>query len=274
MSYEKYECVKVQVSNSIARVVIDHPPINLFDMKMILEMEALALQLERDNGVKVVVMESANPDFFIAHADVDMILRYVDNPPPDSYAPSRFQAMTERFRTMPKATIGKLEGIVRGGGSELLLALDMRFAARGKALLSQPEVALGILPGGGGTQRLARLVGRAKAAEIVLGCGDFPADLAEQYGWINRALPPEELGPFVDALAARIASYPAKTIALAKASLNAAESAITGGLAEETRNFHRTVQTPEAVARMQHFMKNGGQTPEVEKNLKDFDFTP
>jgi enoyl-CoA hydratase/carnithine racemase len=103
---------------------------------------------------------------------------------------------------MPKATIALIEGVCRGGGSELALSLDMRFAALGKAVLAQPEVALGILPGGSGTQRLPRLCGRGRALEIVLGCEDFPADLAERYGWVNRALPPPRQTPSINAIVA------------------------------------------------------------------------
>ena len=124
--------------------------------------------------------------------------------------------MCDRFRTMPKATIAKIEGICRGGGSEFALACDMRFAAIGRAVLGQPEVALGIIPGGGGSVRLPRLVGRGRALEIVLGCGDFDAVAAERYGYVNRALSENEIGPFVDKLARRIASFPAAAIRLGK----------------------------------------------------------
>ena len=123
---------------------------------------------------------------------------------------------------MPKATIAVIEGIARGGGSELAMAFDMRFAALGKARLAQPEVAIGIIPGGGGTQRLPRLVGRARALEVVLGCDDIDAATAEAWGYVNRALPADELRPFVDKLAARIASFPLEVIAAAKRAVDAA----------------------------------------------------
>src|SRR6185369_6152457 len=209
---------------------------------------------------------SANPDFFIAHADVTLIQQL---PRQVTTKPTRlgpFHAMVERFRTMPKATIGKIEGRARGGGSELLLSLDMRFAALGRAVLSQPEVALGIIPGGSGTQRLPRLVGRARALEIVLGCDDIPADLAERWGYVNRALPPAELGPFVDRLARRIASFPPEAIALAKASVNAAELPTFDGLLEEAHAFNRSLATNAASARMARFLELGGQTRDVELN--------
>jgi len=101
----------------------------------------------------------------------------------------------ERFRNMPKVTIAKIEGRARGGGNEIALAMDMCFAAVGKAIFGQPEVAVGLVPGGGSTQRLPRLIGRGRALEVLLGCDDFSAELAERYGYINRALPADELTP-------------------------------------------------------------------------------
>jgi enoyl-CoA hydratase/carnithine racemase len=216
--------------------------------------------------VRVVVMESADPDFFIAHADVNLILALpADAPPPTG--PSPFHEMVDRFRTMPKATIAKLEGICRGGGSELALSMDMRFAALGRAVLCQPEVAVGILPGGSGTQRLPRLVGRARALEIALGAADFPADQAERYGWVNRALPPDELGPFVANLARRIASFPPGAVARAKQAVLAAETGVEAGLALEARLFHECLALPEARARMRAFLAAGGQTRERESRF-------
>jgi len=171
---------------------------------------------------------------------------------------------------MPKATIAKIEGICRGGGSELVLSMDMRFAALGRALLAQPEVAVGIIPGGSGTQRLPRLVGRSRALEIALGADDFPADLAERYGYVNRALPPEELGPFVERLARRIASFPTEAIAHAKASVLAAESGVREGLVAEARAFEACVALPEARQRMAAFLAMGGQTRDVEAKTGAF----
>jgi enoyl-CoA hydratase/carnithine racemase len=148
--------------------------------------------------------------------------------------------------------------------------MDMRFAALGRAVLAQPEVAVGIIPGGSGTQRLPRLVGRSRALEIALGADDFPADLAERYGWVNRALPPAELGPFVDRLAKRIASFPAEAIAHAKASVLAADSGLREGLVVEARAFDACLALPEARRRMEAFLAAGGQTREVEKRSDAF----
>jgi len=264
MAYEGFQCLRVGVKDGVARVTIDHPPINLFDLALILEMDRLGRELEADADVRVVVLESADPDFFIAHADVNLILGLPAETPARPTEPSLFQQMVDRFCTMPKATIAVIEGICRGGGSELVLSVDMRFAALGKAFLAQPEVAVGIIPGGSGTQRLPRFVGRGRALEIILGCEDVPADLAERWGYVNRALPPEELGSFVDGLASRIASFPAEAIARAKAAVAAAEPPVAAGLVEEAHLFNECLAVPAARERMQAFLAMGGQTREVE----------
>jgi len=267
MAYDGYQCLRIEARDGVAWLTIDHPPLNLFDMPPIQEMLRAGEELERDAGVRVVVVQSANPEFFIAHADVELIQTLPAKAPPKSDKLFFFHQMVERMRTMPKATIAKIEGIARGGGSEFALSCDMRFGALGKCILAQPEVALGILPGGSGTQRLPRLVGRARALEIILGCEDVPADLAERWGYLNRALPPAELGPFVDRLARRIASFPAEAIALAKRAVDAADATVVAGLLEEAHCFNLTLETAAARERMAAFMAAGGQTREVELGL-------
>ncbi len=267
MAYDGWECLRIRVDGGVARVTIDHPPINLFDLPLMREIDRASAALAADPAVKVVVLDSANPDFFIAHADVALILGLPATAPSRPQALGFFHAMVERFRTMPKATIAKIEGRARGGGSELALSCDMRFGALGRAVLAQPEVALGIIPGGSGTQRLPRLVGRARALEIVLGCDDLPADLAERWGYLNRALPPDELEPFVARLARRIASFPAEAIALAKEAVNAAERPTAEGLLDEAHCFNRSLATAAARERMERFLALGGQTREVELDL-------
>jgi len=217
-----------------------------------------------DEDVRVVVVDSADPGFFIAHADIRLIqaLPRDDASLHDELTP--FHAMLEAFRTMPKATIAVIEGIARGGGSELAMAFDMRFAALDKALLAQPEVTIGIIPGGGGTQRLPRLVGRAWALEVILGCQDIDAATGEAWGYVNRALPPDELRPFVDTLAARIASFPLDVIATAKRAVDAAVGDPVPGLRVEDQLFRETLAGPAAAQRMRAFLDAGGQTREVE----------
>jgi len=263
----KLECLSVCTEAGVATVTIDHPPINLLDAALIRDLAQVGVDLEADPNLRVVVFESANPDFFIAHVDVALIQALPTEVGPKPTELSFFHQMVERFRTLPQVTIGKIEGRARGGGSEFLLSLDLRFASIGRAVLAQPEVALGIIPGGSGTQRLPRLVGRGRALEIILGCEDFDAELAERYGYINRALPAGDLSAFVDRLARRIASFPPEAIALAKASVDAAELPTREGLLEEAHAFQRSLATPAARERMAAFLAAGGQTPEMELNL-------
>jgi enoyl-CoA hydratase/carnithine racemase len=269
MAYDGYRCLKTKLDRGVLFVTIDHPPINLLDLHLMQEIDRLGREIEADDGVKVVVFDSAKPDFFIAHVDVNVILQRSTEVPPKADSLGPFHVMVDRFRTMPKVSIAKIEGRARGGGSEFVLSLDMRFGALGRAILGQPEVAVGIIPGGSGTQRLPRLMGRSRALEVVLGCDDFPADLAERYGYINRALPPDEIGPFVEELAYRIASFPAEAIALAKASVNSAELSTVEGLIEEAHYFNQSAATDAAQKRMKRYLQIGGQTREVELDMRD-----
>lgn len=265
--YAGFEALRVQVVHRVAWVTIDHPPINLFDLQLYLDLGRLVPLLEEDPDVQVIVFQSADPDFFIAHADVNWILSLPEEQPPRLTEIGPFVVLLERLRRMPKVTIGAIAGIARGGGSEFLLSLDMRFAARTKTRLSQPEVALGIIPGGGGTQRLARMVGRARALEIILGCGDVDAEEAEAMGYVNRALADGDLKPFVRSLAERIAAMPANAVRLAKEAVDCALPAVEDGLLAEGDRFNESVADPEARRRMKEFLARGGQTREVEVRL-------
>jgi enoyl-CoA hydratase/carnithine racemase len=264
MAYDDYSLFKISVADGICRATIDNPPINLLDLTLIIDLDRLSRELEADSAAKVVVLQSANPDFFVAHADVTLIQQMPPELPPRAEKLGMFHAMVDRFRTMPKATIAKIEGRCRGGGSELALSCDMRFAALGTAVLGQPEVAVGIIPGGSGCVRLPRLVGRGRALEIILGCGDFTADMAERYGYVNRALPTEAITPFVNTLASRIASFPAEAIALAKGAVAMADTGIEDALVREEQLFLQSAHTDGARQRMAAAMANGLQTPEME----------
>ena len=269
MSYEGYSALRVAVERGVAFVTIDHPPINLLDLGLIIDLDRVSRELDADAAVKVVVLQSANPDFFVAHADVTLIQQMPPELPPRAEKLGMFHAMVDRLRTMPKATIAKIEGRCRGGGSELALSCDMRFAALGTAVLGQPEVGVGIIPGGSGCVRLPRLVGRGRALEIILGCGDFSADLAERYGYVNRALAPEEITAFVNTLAYRIATFPAEAIALAKEAVAMADTGIEDALVREEQLFLQSAHTDGARQRMAAAMAGGLQTPEMEKRCFD-----
>jgi enoyl-CoA hydratase/carnithine racemase len=268
MAYDAYEALRVKVMDGVATATIDHPPVNLLDLKLMFELDGFSREVEADDDVKVVVLESADEEFFIAHADVELILGLPREPlsaPPAELG--FFHAMVDRFRTMPKATIAVIAGIARGGGAELVSSFDMRFAALETAVLSQPEVWLGIIPGGSGTQRLPWLVGRSRALEIVLGCGDIDAATAERWGWVNRALPAGELRPFVDLLVTRLSSFPLSAIAAAKRSVLNALPDPRPGLNQEWQLMTQQLAQPHVIGLMETFLELGGQTREVERDL-------
>ncbi|MES2149313.1 MAG: enoyl-CoA hydratase/isomerase family protein [Pseudomonadota bacterium] len=264
MDYTNFNTLTMNVAAGVARVTFNYGEINLMDMAMLVDLDRAGQMLESDPAVKVVVLQSANPDFFVAHADVTLIQQLPPAPAPREEKLGQVHAIVDRFRTMSKVTIAKIEGRCRGGGSELALACDMRFAAIGRAFLGQPEVGIGLLPGAGGTVYLPRLAGRSRALEAILGCADFSAETAERYGWINRALPANEIGMFVDALAARIAGFPAETLVLAKQAVSKQLATVEDGLADEERQFLMAAHTKGAKTRMAAAMGAGMQTRAME----------
>ncbi|MER7178118.1 enoyl-CoA hydratase/isomerase family protein [Streptomyces hyaluromycini] len=268
MAYSDYRYFRFEFDSGVAFVTLDYPPINLLDEFLSPEFDRLGRELEADESVRVIVLQSAIPEFFMAHSGLG---RVGAAPSTVSHTPSfrLTQLIGERFRNMPKVSIAKIEGRARGGGSEIALAMDMRFAALGKAIFGQPEVAIGLVPGGGSTQRLPLLMGRGRALEVLLGCDDIPADVAERYGYINRALPPDELTPFVERLARRIATFPPHAIAHAKA---AVDSGVYGSLPEgllvEAHESDLSVASDVARARIKDAMKAGAETFEGELDMR------
>jgi len=259
-----YQSIHISVSNAVATVSINHGQINLLDGILIKDLYKGCQQLAADDNVKVIIFESSNPDFFVAHADVNMIMAVADAPTPDGKTPSMLQALFEMIRHMPKVTIGKVEGVARGGGSELLLAMDMRFAAIGKTRMGQPEVAMGLIAGGGACTRLPKLMGRAKAMEVLLACEDFDAETAAQYGYINRAIPADTIGKYVTDLATRIASYPTHAIAATKRLVNHNEAIANEDFGREYAEFYAAATHEGMAQRMQSALDNGLQTYEKE----------
>lgn len=258
----------VAITDGVAAVDIDNPPANILTMRLLRELAQVLDALADDDAVRVVLLGSADPEFFIAHFDVESILRIpTDGPPARAEELNLFHAACERLRTMPKVTIAKIAGRVGGGGSEVAAACDMRFGALGRTVVNQMEVALGILPGGGGTQRLPRLLGRGRALELILGCDDVDAATAERWGYLNRALPPEELDAFVRRLARRIASFPPDAVARAKAAVLRAGTDPREGLLDEGLLFQETLRLPAADASMRRFLALGGQTREGELRM-------
>jgi len=267
MPYSDYKCFRFRLDAGVAFVSIDHPPINLLDEALSQEFDKLGRELEADASVRVVVIQSALPEFFIAHSGLGRVAA-ASKTVSATRSFRLTQMIGERFRNMPKVTIAKIEGRARGGGSEIALAVDMCFAAVGKAIFGQPEAAIGLVPGGGSTQRLPRLIGRARALEVLVGCNDLSAELAERYGYINRALPAEELTPFVERLAYRIASFPAHTIAHVKAAVDTgASGSLAEGLLVEAHESDLSVASAVTQARVAEALKVGAETYEGELEL-------
>lgn len=199
------------------RVTFDHPPINQVDPETLRELDALVSELETAQEVKVVVFASADHDFFLAHWDLASAERPAG---PGTEAPPSWTDISLRLAQVPVVSIALIRGRARGIGSEIALACDMRFASIERAIFGQPEVGVGLVPGGGAMERLPLLAGRARALEIVLGADDFDAVTAERYGWINRALPDAQLDAFVTRLAERLASFDKQALVEAKRSIN------------------------------------------------------
>lgn len=269
MAYD-YNLINVEIDGKVAFATISNPPVNVITLPLLAELEALSHELKADPDLLVVVFKSADPDFFLAHFDVAAIVdRPTDTPVRRDPQVKAYHAMCERYRTMDKVIIAQIEGRVGGGGSELAASFDMRFGVRGKTKINQMEVPLGILPGGSGTQRLPRLMGRGRAMEVILAGDDLDAETAERWGYLNRIYEPGAIGPAVEKLAMRIASFPAEAVRLAKESVNQSDRPLMEGLAEEAYLFDQTLRTDGAKRNMRKFLEIGGQTREGELRMGD-----
>lgn len=248
-------------------VSMNNPPINLYDPEMFAEINVLLDDLEADEDLKVVVLESANPDFWIAHYDFNRADVMPDMPGAAPF--TEWPHMVSRFAQARVLSVAKLRGRLRGQGSELALACDIRFASKEKAILGQPEVGVGVVPGGGGTEWLSALVGRSRALEILCGGDDFDADTAEKYGWVNRSIPDAELDAFVDRFARRVASFLKQPLELAKKLVNAQAAYPNEALLWNGNHaFLGTTAWPASQARLARLIELGFMQPgDMEMNM-------
>src|SRR6202047_2518947 len=231
------------------KVVFDYPPFNILDATIFDGLQNLLVRIDASQSLRVVVFESAIPDFYLAHFDLTGKTGNITT----AVGPSGLPILTDTFVGLTKSSvvsIAKIRGCVRGGSSEFVLACDMRFASRENTRLGQPEVGVGVHPGGGGTERLPHLVGRGRALEIILGAHDFDGDTAERYGYVNRARPDSELDGFVDALARRIASFDKRSIAAAKRLVNEISLPPADRLLDAFNSFTTALTWPEAQRRI------------------------
>jgi enoyl-CoA hydratase/carnithine racemase len=240
------------------RVVFDYPPFNIADATIFEDLQNLLARMDASPSLRVVVFDSANPDFYLAHFDLTGKTGNITT----AVGPSGLPILMDTFVRLTKSSvvsIAKIRGCVRGASSEFVLACDMRFASRESTRLGQPEVGVGVNPGGGGTERLPLLVGRGRALEIVLGANDFDGDTAERYGYVNRALPDAELDGFVDALARRIASFDRHPIAAAKKLINQVSLPSADHLLDGLNSFLTALMWPETQQRIQALLRRGLQ---------------
>lgn len=257
-----------RVSPEYWRVTIDHPPFNIFGPESIPMLNSVVTQIENDPKLKVVVFDSAVPGFFLTHYDFAPPLATTTSMPAGSTGLPPLPDIFVRLTRSPVVTIAKIRGRATGVGSELSLACDLRFASREKAVLSQFEIGAGFTPGGGPMVRLPRMIGRGRALEVLLSGNDFPGDIAERYGYVNRALPDAELDKFVDTLARRIASFDKQTLADIKQMVNASTLPSDKEVGAEWSSFITSVQRPAAQHNVTKLMELGLQkNPDVETNL-------
>jgi enoyl-CoA hydratase/carnithine racemase len=250
------------------RVTFDHPPLNIFGPETLPQLNEIITALETDEHVKVVVIDSAVEGFFLTHYNFVAKLEESTRLPPGPTGLQQLPDMLVRLSRAPVVSIVSIRGRATGVGSELALASDMRFASREKAILSQWEVGAGLVPGGGPMARLPRLIGRGRALEVLLGADDIGGDVAELYGYVNRALPDAELDVFVDALATRIASFDKQAIAETKHLVNRNSLPPDAEIAPEWDAFIASLGRPAAQARLRTLFERGFHQPgDVETRL-------
>jgi enoyl-CoA hydratase/carnithine racemase len=251
----------IEESSAYWRAVFDYPPFNIVDASMFEGLQDLLAKMDGSPSLRVVVFESANPKFYLSHFDLTGKIGNIMT----SVGPSGLPVLMDTFARLtqsPVVSIAKIRGCARGVSSEFVLACDMRFASRENTQLGQPEVAVGLHPGGGGTERLPPLVGRGRALEIILSGNDFDGETAERYGYVNRALPDTELDGFVNALARRIASFDRRAIASAKTLVNRVSLPSADRLLDALNSFQTTLTWPESQQRIKTLLKRGLQQNE------------
>jgi enoyl-CoA hydratase/carnithine racemase len=257
-----------RVSPSYWRVVMNNPPLNLMGPEFVLQFRQIMAALESDEQVKVVVFESAVAGFFLNHSDFDIKMEELTRIPQGPTGLEAWPDILVRLQRVPVVSIAKIRGRATGNGSELTLASDMSFASREKTRLSQWEVGVGMVAGGGPMARLPRLIGRNRALEVLMGSDDIGGDLAQAYGYVNRSLPDAELDGFVDALATRIASFDKWAISNTKRLVNAASLTPEVEMAAGWEACMASVARPATQARIKAFRELGFHKPgDVEDRL-------
>jgi enoyl-CoA hydratase/carnithine racemase len=250
-----------RVSAAYWRVAFDNPPLNLLGPQFVLHFRDIVDALETDEHVKVVIFESAVENFFLNHSDFLAKFEDLTSIPQGPTGLEAWPDILVRLTHAPVVSIASIRGRATGNGSELALSCDMSFASREKALLSQWEVGVGLVAGGGPMARLPRLIGRSRALEVLLGADDIRGDTAELFGYVNRSLPDADLDSFVDAIATRIASFDKWAIANTKRLVNEASLPPDVEIAAGWDTCMSSIRRPAAQARMKALFEQGFHKP-------------
>ena len=267
---QNFNHLNVYRDGKVLYVEIDNPPINLITVPLLLDFINLTKWIEDDEDSTVLVLKSVVDGFFIAHFDVGALLTMDSNKNKAADSLTTFDELCLRFQTMNKITICVIEGRIGGGGSEIAMSCDLRFAASGTAVMNQMEVPIGIIPGGGGTQRLPALIGYPRALELIVGGLDLDAETGEKWGYFNRSLPKEELDLFITRFLDRVANFSPESVRSAKEALQLSIPNLVGGLVKENVLFSERNNSESGRELMKRFLDLGGQSVLQESRIEEF----
>ena len=267
---QNFNHLNVYRDGKVLYVEIDNPPINLITVPLLFDFINLTKWVEDDEDSTVLVLKSVVDGFFIAHFDVVALLTMDSNESRPADSLTTFDELCLRFQTMNKITICVVEGRIGGGGSEIAMSCDLRFAASGTAVMNQMEVPIGIIPGGGGTQRLPALIGYPRALELIVGGLDLDAETGEKWGYFNRSLPKEELDLFITRFLDRVASFNPESVRSAKEALQLSTPNLVRGLVKENTLFNERNNSESGRELMKRFLDLGGQSVLQESRIEEF----
>jgi len=273
MTYTGYRALRISSDNHIVTAVIDYPPMNLIGKEVVEDLHRFTEEVALDDDARVVIFKSADPDIFLTHNEFANLYRLQPDETPstvEDVEPNGMQLICLRIQRMNKVTIAQVEGRTAGGAAVLVMACDLKFGALGKAVFNTMSVPLGTVPGGGASQFMPRLIGRSRALELILAGLDLDAATAERWGYLNRALPPEEIDAYVAYIAKRIVQAPADAVLRSRELVNSASQvALEDGLRQENYHFRHMMKSGDSIDLIRLFMEVGGETRDGEQRIEE-----